>query len=171
MVSASVAQWPSAMHTPGPIAEHSLSAEHLRHVFVAVAQIGVVPEQVLLSVHWTHAPVEAQAVCPVNPEQSAAVAHPRHVLVAVAQIGVEPEHVAFVRHCTHLLVVVLQTLSAPMHLVLFVAVHCTQAPVVAHAARAGSFKAAHSASAAQAWHFSAAPQTGVVPEQVAAEVH
>jgi hypothetical protein len=45
------------MHTPGPMAEHSLSAVHARQVFVVVLQIGVVPEQVELSVHCTHAPV------------------------------------------------------------------------------------------------------------------
>jgi hypothetical protein len=68
MASASVAQCPSVMHTPGPMAEHSLSEAHLRHVFaaavaVAVAwQIGVVPEQVALSMHCTHTPVAPHAV-------------------------------------------------------------------------------------------------------------
>jgi hypothetical protein len=33
------------------MAEHSVSETHPRQVFVDVAQIGVVPEQVLLSVH------------------------------------------------------------------------------------------------------------------------
>ena len=62
-VSASVAQWPSLclMHTPGPMAEHSLSAVQARQVFVAVAQMGVAPEQVVLSVHWTQAPPLPQA--------------------------------------------------------------------------------------------------------------
>ena len=176
-VSASIAQWPSVMQTPGPISEHSLSVAQARQVFCGVVapaeiwQTGFGPEQVVLSVHWTQAPLEAQAVCPVKPVQSAAVAHPRHVLVAIAQMGVAPEQVAFVRHWTHLLLVVLQTLVAPMHLVLFVAVHCTQAPVAAQAARAGSLKAKHSVSAAHAWHLSVVPQMGVAPEQVAAEVH
>ena len=43
------------------MAEHSLSAAQARQVFVAVAQMGVVPEQVVLSVHWTHAPLLPQA--------------------------------------------------------------------------------------------------------------
>jgi hypothetical protein len=159
------------MHTPGPVPEHSLSAEHFRQVFVAVPQIGVVPEQVVLSVHWTHPPVAAHAVRPENAEQSLAPVQPRHVLVAVAQIGFAPEQVAFVRHWTQAFVVVLHTLVVPVHLVAFVVEHCTQAPVAAHAARRGSFKAVHSVSAAHAWHFSVIPQIGVVPEHVAAEVH
>jgi hypothetical protein len=159
------------MQTPGPFPEHSLSIEHLRQVFVAVAQIGVVPEQVVLSVHCTHAPVEAQAVRPANDKQSAAPVQPRQVFVAVAQMGFAPEHVALAKHSTQAFVVVLQTLVAPVHLVALVAVHWTHAPVVAQAARAGSFNAAHSGSAAHAWHFSVVPQIGFDPEQVAAEVH
>jgi hypothetical protein len=49
------------MQTPGPVPVHSPSAAHLRQAFVAVAQIGVVPEQVVLSVHCTQAPLAAQA--------------------------------------------------------------------------------------------------------------
>jgi hypothetical protein len=62
-VSALEAQWPSVMHTPGPTAEHSLSVVHAWQAFVAVLQMGVVPEQVLLSVHCTHAPVDEHAGC------------------------------------------------------------------------------------------------------------
>jgi hypothetical protein len=91
--------------------------------------------------------------------------------VAVAQIGFVPEQVAFVRHCTQAFVVVLQTFVAPVHLVALVAVHWTQAPVVAQAARRGSLRDAHSVSGAHAWHFSLVPQIGVAPEQVAADVH
>jgi hypothetical protein len=170
-VSASVAQWPSVIHTLGPTPEHSLSAEHLRQAFVVVAQIGVVPEHVLLSVHWTQAPVAAQAVCPANVEQSLVFVQPRQVLVAVAQIGVEPEQVAFVRHCTHVLIVTLQTLVVPPHLVALVAVHCTQAPPAAQATRAGSFRPAQSGSVAHAWHFSLIPQIGVAPVQLAEVMH
>jgi hypothetical protein len=170
-VSASVAQWPSVTHTPGPTPEHSLSAEHLRQVFVVVAQIGVVPVHVLLSVHWTQAPLVAQAVCPANVEQSLAFVQPRQVLVAVAQIGVEPEQVALVRHCTHVLLVTLQTVVVPPHLMAFVAVHCTQAPPAAHATRAGSFRPAQSGSVAQAWHFSLVPQIGIAPVQLAEVMH
>lgn len=63
MVSPSVAQWPSLwlMHTPGPMAEHSLSAVQARQVLVAVAQMGVTPAQVVLSVHCTQAPLLPQA--------------------------------------------------------------------------------------------------------------
>ena len=159
------------MHTPGPTPEHSLSAEHLRQAFVVVAQIGVVPAHELLSVHWTQAPLVAQAVCPANEEQSLAFEQPRQVFVAVAQIGVEPEQVALVRHCTHMLLVTLQTLVVPLHLMAFVAVHCTHAPPAAHATRAGSFRPAQSGSVAHAWHFSLVPQIGVTPVQLAEVMH
>lgn len=89
------------------------------------------------------------------------------MFVAVAQMGVAPEHVVFVRHWTHLLVVALQTDVVPVHLVLFELVHCTHAPPVAHAARAGSFSPTQSASPAHPWHFSLVPQTGVAPVQFA----
>jgi hypothetical protein len=61
IVSALEAQCPSVMHTPGPMAEHSVSAVHERQAFVAVLQIGVAPEHVVLSVHCTHAPVAEHA--------------------------------------------------------------------------------------------------------------
>jgi hypothetical protein len=153
------------------MAEHSLSDEQARQVFVPVAQMGVVPEQVLLSVHWTHAPLAAHAVCPEKLAQSLPVAQPRQVFVVVAQMGAVPAQVVFVRHCTHLLLVVLQTLVAPAHFVLFVLVHCTHAPLVAHATRTESLSPAQSVSAAHAWHFSLVPQIGVAPEQSAAVVH
>ena len=63
-VSASEAQRPSwwFIQTPGPTAAHSVSAVHARQVFVLVLQMGVAPEQSVLPVHWTQAPVaRAQA--------------------------------------------------------------------------------------------------------------
>jgi hypothetical protein len=92
------------------------------------------------------------------------------VFVAVAQIGVVPEQLAFARHCTHLFAVVLHTGVAPVHLALLAAVHCTQAPLAAHAVRAGSLRPAQSPSPAQAWHFSPL-QTGVAPLQSMADMH
>src|ERR1017187_729731 len=169
--SESIAQWPSAMQTPGPPAGHSLSVEQARQVLVAVAQIGAIPEQVVLSVHCTHDPLLAQAVRPVNPAHSLATEQPRQVFVAVAQIGVVAVQVVFVRHWTHLLLAVLQTAVVPVHLLLFVAVHCTQAPPAAHATRAGSFRPAQSGSVAHAWHFSLVPQIGVAPVQLAEVMH
>ena len=102
---------------------HSLSAAHLRQALVAVAQMGVVPEQVVLSLHCTQAPVTAHAVWPANPAQSLAAAQARQVFEAVAQIGALPEQLALVRHCTHVFVVVLHTAAAPAHLALLLAVH------------------------------------------------
>jgi hypothetical protein len=66
---------------------------------------------------------------------------------------------------------VLQTVVVPVHFVMLVAVHCTQAPPAAHATRAGSFRLAQSGSAAHAWHFSLLPQIGVAPAQLAKVVH
>jgi hypothetical protein len=87
-------------------------------------------------------------------------------------MGVLPVQAALVRHCTHLLSVVLHTAVAPAHLVLFVPVHWTQAPLAAaQAAWAGSFKPAQSASPAHTLHFSLVPQMGVTPAQLAADVH
>jgi hypothetical protein len=43
------------------MAVHSLSAVHARQVFVVVLHTGVVPEQVVLSVHCTHAPAAEHA--------------------------------------------------------------------------------------------------------------
>jgi hypothetical protein len=133
-VSAPEAHRPSwwLMHTPGPMAEHSLSAVQARQVLVVVLQIGVVPEQVVLSMHATHAPVVEHAGWVEStaahwPED----VHPVHVLVAVEQMGVTPEQLALVRHWTHLFVVVSQTGVAPEHVVL--STHSTHAPVLAHA--------------------------------------
>lgn len=70
-----------------------------RQVLVVVLQTGVVPEQVELSMHCTHAPLEEHAGRAVSAAAHwADVVHPVHVCVAVAQIGVAPEHVALVRH-------------------------------------------------------------------------
>ena len=102
---------------------HSLSAAHLRQAFVAVAQMGVVPEQVVLSLHWTQAPVAMQAVCPGNHAQSLATAQARQVLKAVAQMGAVPEQLVLVRHCTQVFVVVLHRAAVPVHFALLVAVH------------------------------------------------
>jgi len=95
------------MHTPGPTAKHSLSAAQARQVLAGTLplavpwQTGLLPEHVLLSVHSTHAPLAAHAVCPTNAAHSAAAAQARQVLLAVAQMGELPEHVALLRHSTH----------------------------------------------------------------------
>jgi hypothetical protein len=103
--------------------------------------------------------------------QSLAALQPRQVLVEVAQMGVAPEQLVLARHCTHLLVAVLHTAVVPPHWALFAAVHWTQAPLAAHAERAGSLRAPHSLSPAQAWHLLLLPHRGVAPLQLAAEVH
>ena len=82
--------------------------------------------------------------------QSLAALQPRQVFVAVAQTGVAPEQLVLARHCTHLFVAVLHTAVVPLHWVLFEAVHWTQAPLAAHAERAGSLSALQSPSPAQA---------------------
>ena len=148
-------------------ATHSLSAVHPRQVFVAVAQMGVVPEQVPLSVHWTQAPLLAQAgVAGFLAAHWAAVVQAAQVLFV--QMGVVPEQPALFRHCTHLFVVVSQKGVEPEQ-VLF-SVHCTQAPLVAQAGVA-LFLVAHWAAVVQAAQVLFAVQMGVVSEQVLLSVH
>ena len=155
-----------AMQTPGPMAEHSLSAVHPRQVLVEVAQIGLVPEQVVLSVHCTHAPLLAQAGAVL-----VLAAHWLAVVQAVhrfaVQMGVAPEHPALVKHWTHLLVVVSQMGVAPRQLVL--SVHCTQVPLLAQEGVA-LFLAAHWMAVVHAVQTFAA-QMGVAAGQVALETH
>lgn len=165
MVSVLEAQWPSVIHTPGPMAVHSLSAVHARQVFVVVLQIGVVPEHVVLSTHATHAPLAAHAgrIASTTAHWLEDV-HPAHVWVAVEQIGVVPEQLALVRHSTHLFVVVSQTGVPPEQVEL--SVHCTHAPVAAQAGLVAS-AALHWAAVAQAPQVAfAVLQMGVAPEQL-----
>jgi hypothetical protein len=125
------------MQTPGPIAAHSLSAVQARHALVAALQMGKVPEQVLLSVHCTHAPVLAHAGWATSTAtHCAAAVHPLHACVAVLQMGVAPEQVALFRHWTHLLVLVSQTGVMPEQVEL--SVHCTQALAAEQAGLVGS---------------------------------
>lgn len=114
------------------MAEHSLSAVQARQVFVALLQMGVAPEQLESSVHWTHAPVAehtgrfgSSAVHWDGPVQ------PAQVLVAVLQMGVAPEQLALVRHATQVFVDVSHFGVPPEHVES--SVHWTQAPVAAQA--------------------------------------
>jgi hypothetical protein len=180
------------MHTPGAAA-HSLSAMQPRQVFVDVAQMGVVPEQVLLPVHCTQAPLLAQAGVALF-----LVAHwlaaVQAVQISFAQMGVAPEHPALVRHWTHLFAVVSQTGVLPEQVLLSMhATHCPAlVPLVAQAGAAG-FLARHWPAVVQAVQLLfaqmgvapehpalvrhathllvAVSQTGVLPEQVLLSVH
>jgi len=92
------------------------------HLLVAVSQTGVLPEQVLLSVHWTQVPLAEQAgaagflaetlgglycrPCRRSPRRWAVALNtlrwsgtPRHLLVVVSQTGVVPEQVLLSMHC------------------------------------------------------------------------
>jgi hypothetical protein len=175
---------------------HSDSLPQAWHLSL-VPQIGVAPEQFAADVHCTqrlslashtgvapvhavpfvavqstHAPPGAQAprAASAKPAQSVSAAHAWH-LSLVPQMGVAPAQLAAVVHCTQAFTLASQTGVPPVHLVAFVAVHCTQAPLIAHATRAGSPNPAHSVSLAHAWHFSVSAQIGVAPEQLAADVH
>ncbi len=104
-VSASEAQWPSRMHTPGPMPAHSLSPVQARQVLVVVAQMGVVPPQWLLLVHRTHCP----AALPDDTQAGLLVSLSEHSLsdlqaphVVAVHIGWLPEQLVLVRHSTHL---------------------------------------------------------------------
>ena len=195
MVSASEAQRPSwwLMQTPGPIPVHSVSAVHARQALVAVLQMGVVPPQSVLLVHWTHAPAEEQAgVAGLLAAHWLDVVQAVHVSVVAEQMGVAPAHVALAVQPTHLFVAVSQTGVAPEHCVFVV--HWTHAPAEEQAGVAGLLAAhwlaavqavqvwvvaeqmgvapEHVALAAQPTHLVVAvSQTGVAPEQVLSSVH
>jgi hypothetical protein len=112
----------------GVVPEQLVLVRHCTHLLVVVSQTGVVPEQVELSVHCTHAPVAEHAGWVVSKVAHwLAAVHAAHVWVAVAQMGVAPEQFAPVRHWTHLFVEVSHTGVAPEQSVL--AVHWTHAPV------------------------------------------
>ena len=111
-----------------------MSAVQPRQVLVAVAQTGVLPEQVVSSVHCTHVPLAEQA--------GAAGFLARHWLAAVQavhtfaeQMGVAPEQPALVRHWTHLFVVASHTDVVPEQVVL--SVHWTHVPLAEHAGAEG----------------------------------
>jgi hypothetical protein len=114
-------------------------------------QIGVAPEQLLLSRHWTHALVvrlhlgapplhcasERQATqtlvavlqCAVGSAQFASSVQPSvHVCAAVLHTPLAPVQSVLLLHWTHWFVVVLQAGSPPGQADVFVALHATQAP-------------------------------------------
>lgn len=172
---------------------HSLSALQPWQVLPGMAQMGVVPEQVLLSVHCTQAPLLAHAgAVLLLVLHSVAVVH--RVQIWFVQMGVVPEQPALIRHPTHLFAVVSQTGVVPEHVLLSVhATHCPAlVPLVAQAGVAGLL-AAHPVAVVQAVQvlfvqmgvapeqpaldrhcthlFVVVSQTGVVPEQVLFSVH
>ena len=92
------------MHVPaaqmGVAAGHVAAVKHCTHLFVVVSHSRVAPEQVLLSVHWTHAPAAEHA----ERAGSARAAHCSEAVQAVhlpaaEQIGAVEMHVALVWHC------------------------------------------------------------------------
>ena len=70
------------------------------HLFVVVSHSGVAPKQVLLSVHWTHAPAAEHAARAgsARAEHCAEAVQTVH-LPAAEQIGTVAMHVALVWHC------------------------------------------------------------------------
>ena len=157
------------MQTPGA-AVHSESDPHARQVLVARLQIGVLPEQVALSVHCTQAPLAAQAGCSGSAAaHSTAVAQPVHERPIDEQMGVAPEQLAWVRHCAHRPVLVSHRGLAPAQVEL--SMHSTHWPVIEQAARRGS-ACWHSAAVPQAAQMCfAVLQIGVTPAQLALVRH
>ena len=92
-----------AAHVPvaqmGVAAGHVAAVKHCTHLFVAVSHNRLTPEQVLLSVHWTHVPVVEHAARAGSAAAHCAEAiHAVHFPVA-EQIGVGAVQVALVWHC------------------------------------------------------------------------
>jgi hypothetical protein len=122
------------------MAEHSESAEQPRQVLVPVSQIGVLAEQVELSVHWTHFPLLAHTGA-----ATLLAAHwpfEVHALQTLpVQIGVEVGQVELSRQETQRFALVSQKGVAPEHCELLV--HWTHVPPPEQTARLGSPRAAH----------------------------
>jgi hypothetical protein len=155
---------------------HSLSAPHARQALLLVLHTGVVPLQVVSSVHWTQAP----AFVPEVAQAGVAVFFAAHWLDAVQavhaflseQMGVLPEQAESARHCTHWLALVSQNGVAPEQSLS--TEHCTHwptfAPVVAQAGVAALF-AAHWAAEVHAWHVLDVEQIGVPPAHAVSPRH
>jgi hypothetical protein len=112
----------------GVVPEQLVLARHCTHLFVVVSHTGVAPEQVELSVHCTHAPVVEHAAWVASKVAHwLAAVQAAQVCVVAAQMGVAPAQFAPVRHWTHLFVEVSQAGVAPAQSVL--AAHWTHAPV------------------------------------------
>ncbi len=138
----------------------------MQPVHTFAEQMGVVPEQVVLSVHWTHAPLAEQAgAAGFLAAQSLAAVQAAHTFAE--QMGVAPEQPTLVRHWTHLFVVMSHTGMVPEQVLL--SVHWTHVPVAEHAEAAGLL-AAHWLAAVQAAH-TLPEQIGVAPEQPALVRH
>lgn len=162
-------------------------------MFVLRLQMGVLPEHVPSSVHWTQAPVAEHAgrVASVA-AHSAAPAHATQACFDDEQIGVFPEQLPLPRHCTHRLAFVSHKGVSPEQVEL--SMHSTHWPWLAQAGRPG-LASLHSAPLLQpaqecvlvlqmgealeqvplVRHSTHVPvavlHTGVLPEQVDASVH
>jgi hypothetical protein len=73
--------------------------KHWTHLLVAVSQSGVVPEHVVVSMHWTQAPVVEHAGWVVSSAAHWALAPQATQVPALEQIGVVVGQGALVRHC------------------------------------------------------------------------
>jgi hypothetical protein len=137
---------------------------HWTHLFVAPSQTGVAPEQVLLSVHCTQAPVLEHAGCVASAVLHWATVLQAPLLFVVVQMGEVPAQFKAVKHWTHLLVTVSHTAVAPEQLVL--AVRWTHAPAVEQTGWVTSMPA-HWEEPVQTVHVPALEQMGVEAGQVA----
>ena len=83
----------------GALVGHVVLFKHWTHLLVLVSQSGVAPEQVVVSMHWTQAPVVAHAGWVVS--RAAHWADPAQAthVPALEQIGVPAGQVALDRHC------------------------------------------------------------------------
>jgi hypothetical protein len=104
----------------GVAPEHCELVVQPTHLFVVVSQTGVVPEQSVLAVHWTHWPSARHAgAAGLLAAHWLAVVQAAQVSVA-EQIGAVAGQVALVVQPTHVFVPVSQTGVAPEHCVLLV---------------------------------------------------
>ena len=132
----------------GAAAPHWATDVHSTHLFKAVSQTGVIPEQAVESVplHWRHEPAThagdvALAHCEVEPEPK----FPSHgVHTLFVQIGVAAPHCEESVQFTHVLVATLHTDVGSLQAVVLEALHCTHAPALAPDVRHTGVVALHS---------------------------
>jgi hypothetical protein len=155
------------LHT-GVVPPHWALLVQATHVPMGTLQTGVAPWHRLAFVaeHWPHTPLGWQAGA--EGVQSPSRAQPRQVCVPASQIGRELPQSALLRQPTHTPATMSHRGVAPVHRLVFVAVHWVHAPFAWQAGVAPP----HSASPAHARQAcDALSHTGLVPPQLALVVH
>jgi hypothetical protein len=126
---------------------HWAADVHCTHLFVEVLHTGVAPVQAAVSeaLHWRHwPPTHAGSDAVGQGEGVLAPLSPVHVVhVSLVQTGFVPGHCEDVVQFTHWFVDGSQYGVAPVHALVFVALHATHAPAFGPDLRHAGFSAVH----------------------------